>query len=91
MYVAVLSETGIVGLLLFLGMLGVVLRDLFKAVQCKNEKISTLAKNWLVVAVLVLLAGITKQDHYDKLTWIVIGIGVGIHRMSLSVPNEQPR
>lgn len=81
MYIAVLSETGIIGLFFFLMMFVLALKDLVTAMYSKNTDISDLAKNWTIVIILVLLAGITKHDHYDKLNWIVIGIAVSISRM----------
>lgn len=90
MYVAVLSETGIIGLFFFLMMFVLVLRDLLKVIRSKNTNVSELAKNWLIVIILVLLAGITKHDHYDKLNWIVIGMGVSISRMDKREQSGQP-
>lgn len=82
MYIAVLSETGIIGLFLFLIMFILALQAVLEAVRSKNSDVSELAKNWLIVIILILLAGITKQDHYDKLNWIVIGISISINRMN---------
>lgn len=89
-YIAVLSETGIVGLFLFGIMFLLVLRSSLKATRSTNVAISDLAKNWFIVIILVLLAGITKHDHYDKLTWIVVGIGASINWMNEREQNIQP-
>jgi len=75
MYVAVLSETGIIGLLLFMTLFILTLQALLKAKRSNEARISELAGNWFIVTILVLLGGITKHDHYDKSTWIVLGIG----------------
>jgi len=81
MYIAVLSETGIIGLVLFLLMFVSASRAILKTIRSKNNNVSELALNWLIVIILVLLAGLTKHDHYDKLNWIVIGIVVSISRI----------
>lgn len=89
MYIAVLSETGIIGLFLFFLLLALALQETLKAIRSRNTDISALAKNWCIVLILVLLAGLTKQDHYDKLSWIVIGIAVSIGRMGEREQNIQ--
>jgi len=82
MYIAILSETGIIGLFIFIGMFVLALKDLVTAMRSSNTDISDLAKNWIIVIILVLLAGITKHDQYDKLNWIMIGIAVSISKLS---------
>jgi O-antigen ligase len=78
MYIAVLSETGLVGLFLFMAMFAQSFRVLLSKVNSVNPRLKALAQNWLIIFVLVLLAGVTKQDQYDKLTWLVVGISAAI-------------
>ena len=75
MYMAVLSETGLIGLLLFVGMLSSSLLALWRASRQSDAATSHLARAWFIVLVVLLLAGITKHDQYDKLLWVVLGIG----------------
>lgn len=76
MYIQILAETGIIGLILFAGLLGSALKSLRQAARLSNPVASSLAWTWLIVLVVLLLGGITKNDHFDKLLWLVIGIGV---------------
>lgn len=74
MYIQVLAETGAIGFSLFMLQLGSALKLLRKAVINNDHEISKLANTWFIVFVIMLLGGITKQDHYDKLIWMAIGI-----------------
>lgn len=76
MYVQLLAETGIVGLFLFLGLIGSVVRNLWIATRSQDSNLASLAKVWLIVLILMLLGGITKQDQFDKLVWICFGMGI---------------
>jgi O-antigen ligase len=76
MYIAVLSETGLVGLLLYISILGISLLNYWRASRQTNTVNAHLAYTWLVVLVVLLLGGITKHDHYDKLLWLVLGLSV---------------
>ena len=78
MYVAVLSETGLIGLIFFVSMFLFSLKDLSKSSNSENGKIANFARLWSLIIMLVLLAGITKHDHYDKFNWITIGISASI-------------
>ncbi len=82
MYIAVLSETGLVGILFFLAMFALSLYFLFQATHSEIPQVKELARAWIITLVLILMAGITKQDQYDKLTWLVVGVSVAISRMS---------
>lgn len=74
MYIQVLSETGLVGMILFLGMLITSFRSLFMATRADDDEISSLAKVWLVAFLLLLIGGFTKHDLSDKLIWLTLGI-----------------
>jgi len=78
MYIQVLAETGLVGLVLFVAMLITSLRLLWKTMHSKNFRISLLAQVWFVVSAVMLLGGLTKHDHYDKLLWITFGLGASL-------------
>lgn len=82
MYIAILSETGLVGLVFFLAILILPLRSLFQATHSVTPDVKELARAWVIVFILMLMAGITKQDQYDKLTWLVLGVSMAISRMN---------
>jgi O-antigen ligase len=75
MYVAVLSETGLIGLLLFIGLLFVSFLTLWRATRLADPATASLARTWFIVLAVLLLGGLTKDDQYNKLLWIVLGIG----------------
>ena len=74
-YIQVLSETGIVGFLLFMALVYFSLRNFIftKALSIESKKIRNV---WLVVLLVMLIGGITKSDHADKLSWMVMGLSV---------------
>jgi O-antigen ligase len=82
MYIAVLSETGLVGLIFFLAMFAASMRFLFQATHSLTPEVKELAQAWIIILALVLIAGITKQDQYDKLTWMAVGVSMAISRMN---------
>lgn len=75
MYIQILAETGLVGFVLFIAMFLPSLRSLWSTIHSDDNRISSLAKIWLIVLILMLVGGITKSDHYDKLIWASLGIG----------------
>lgn len=74
MYVQVLAETGLVGFIFFIGILANSLYLLLRAGNSKGDEWFRIVQIWVVTLILLLLGGITKHDHYDKLLWLVIGI-----------------
>jgi len=88
MYVQVLAETGVVGIILFVTMLFSSLREMWRLRNSEDALVVALAQTWLVVFVIMLLGGLTKHDHYDKLIWIVIGLGISLSVKSSSSQKE---
>jgi O-antigen ligase len=83
MYIAVLSETGLVGSFFFLAMFILALRSLLQTVHTSDvPQVKELALTWMIILALILMAGVTKQDQYDKLTWMVVGVSAAISRMN---------
>lgn len=72
-YVGLLAETGLIGLLLFLALAGSALYALFRATYRPDEQ-APLAFTWLAMLLIMLLGGLTKHDQYDKLIWFLFGI-----------------
>lgn len=74
MYIQVAAEAGLVGLLFFISLLISSLRIFWKSQKANDGGLALIGKTWLVAFVLILIGGITKHDHYDKLLWFMIGI-----------------
>jgi O-antigen ligase len=75
-YVHILTETGIVGFALFMSMIIITLKNYLKAGGKSDKAILSLRNTWLIAFLVMLLGGMTKSDHVDKLTWMVMGLSV---------------
>jgi len=81
-YIQILAETGIVGFVLFMGMF---ITASFNFLRAKVQHVSgfvALRDIWLIVFLVMLLGGITKSDHADKFTWMVMGLSTFFIRQS---------
>jgi O-antigen ligase len=77
MYVALLAETGFVGLGIFLALLVTSLKNLWDALKKADIKNNiSLPGVWFVVLCVIALGGITKTDQADKMLWLVMGISI---------------
>ena len=76
MYVQILSETGIVGGILFISIIVRSLMNFWKARHFQNSELLELRHIWLIVFLVMLIGGITKTDQVDKLLWMVMGLSV---------------
>ena len=85
MYVQVLAETGLIGLFLFLAIFVTSALSLWRIGRSKNIEIARLAQVWFIILIIMLLGGLTKHDHYDKLLWIVVGLGTSLSAKNLKV------
>jgi O-antigen ligase len=74
-YIDILAETGIVGSILYGGMLISSLLAYWRASRWSPPAQAAIARTWLIVLVVILLGGLTKQDQYDKLLWMSLGVG----------------
>ncbi len=72
-YIAVLAESGMVGLTIFLFLVYFSLRTLWKASHLPDANTSARAWAWLTVLVVILLGGLTKHDQYNKVLWAAFG------------------
>lgn len=89
MYVQILAETGFVGLVLFLSILILPLLSLWKK-GGKIERGIQLTQIWLIAYTLLLLGGITKHDHYDKLLWLMMGVSLALsHFQGINISKEE--
>lgn len=84
-YVQILVETGLVGFIFFMGMFIAVFNNYWKAKFTKDNELASLRNVWLIVFLIMLLGGLTKSDHADKLTWMVMGLSVYFRQASLLV------
>ena len=73
-YVSVLAETGIIGILLFIAFLVAALSAILRARKHLDPAFRSLANSWLIVLVVMLIGGLTKTDQTDKVLWLVLGI-----------------
>jgi len=79
MYIHVLSETGIIGFLLFISMLMVSWKSLWQSRRLNDLTLSSLGRIWFVVLIILLVGGITKSDQADKLLWLCVGVSGFFH------------
>jgi len=75
-YVQVLSETGIVGFVLFMLMFYTTLKNFWTSTIANEVESLALRNAWLIAFIVMLIGGITKSDHADKLTWMVMGVSL---------------
>lgn len=75
MYVQLLSETGIIGLILFIGMGTVALNNLFKRMTTQDYNQAMIGWVWFATLMVIFVGGITKTDFSEKLLWVALGIG----------------
>lgn len=87
-YIQVLSETGIVGFLLFMGLFYTTLKNLWASSLIKDLEQLALRNVWLIAFIVMLLGGITKSDHADKLTWMVMGVSLYFTHQPQEVRSE---
>ncbi len=72
-YVAVLAETGVVGLAIFLWLVVACYSAVRRAAKSFDEESRQLARTWQIALIVLLLGGLTKHDQYDKLLWLTLG------------------
>jgi O-antigen ligase len=73
-YFSVLAETGLPGFLMYMGIIGSsIFYALRAAYRLRSEQDRNLAYLWFVALMLLLIGGLTKQDQYDKLLWLMFG------------------
>jgi len=81
-YVSMLAETGIIGLILFLSIIAIALGNFIKARRFQQSTYLNLYNTWLIVLLVMLIGGLTKTDQIDKLLWMVMGLSVYFSRLT---------
>ena len=74
LYIQLLSETGIVGTLIFLSAIFVAIKTALRKVYLSKNMINSIDWIWLSVLVIILVGGFSKSDFADKFIWIALGI-----------------
>lgn len=74
-YIGVLAETGILGLLFFLVLLGKSVINYLRAIlHTQDSKASRVYKTWFILFIILLIGAFTKTDLTDKMMWFLIGL-----------------
>jgi len=73
-YLQVLAETGVIGFILFCGMLVGTLHNFWQRAHSGNAEIAAINWIWLAILVLLLIGSLTKTDMIDKLFWFLLGL-----------------
>lgn len=73
-YIQVLSETGLIGLIIFLSLMVTSFLNLWRAGEPANENAYSLRNAWLLVFLVMFLGGITQTSYADKMVWLVMGV-----------------
>jgi len=89
-YIQVLSETGIVGFVLFMLMFYTTLKNFWKSPLIIDVEQLALRNAWLIAFIVMLIGGITKSDHADKLTWMVMGVSLYFANQPQPAEEAQP-
>ena len=87
-YIQILVETGIVGFVLFFGMFINAFFNFLKAKFPPEHDNAKLVRVWFIIFIIMLIGGLTKSDHADKLTWAVMGFSVMFANQSRSLASE---
>ncbi len=81
-YLNVLADLGLVGLVLFAGLIFLVLRALVRRVRVaaenRDQQTEALARGTLIALVGLLVAYIFISAQYEKQFWLLLGLGVAI-------------
>lgn len=88
-YVQVLSETGFVGLILFLAMLISAFMHLWPS-KLHPLNVDVEYRNmWFIILIVISIGGITITDLVSKLLWVVLGVSI-VYAKSNVVTEEIP-
>lgn len=78
-YVQVLSETGIIGFIIFIILLYNVLINFRSGIKVLPRSLSDIQWTWSIVLIILLVGSMTKTDLLDKFFWFLMGISVNTY------------
>jgi len=81
LYLTLLAEYGMVGFAIFAAMILAAFRNLWIAARAGGEH-GLMARAWLLILLLVLFTGLSGSNQYDKIPWLVFGVGIALRRES---------
>ena len=74
-YLEIAAETGIIGLLLYLGILGVTLRELWRARQLANDESQQIqATAFILVVVVMMSTGLFLSFAFERYYWFILAL-----------------
>jgi len=81
-FISVLVETGIIGIIFFLGMILQAYKSLFRLAKASKDQLGlSLPQVWLLVLIVWGLTSIANSQHYDKLLYLMIGMSVALRHI----------
>lgn len=92
-YIQVLSETGIIGFVLFLVMLFNAFKNLWPSKINAQNSDEEFRHMWLIILIVISVGGLTITDLANKLLWMVMGVSITYGNNSHVVeqsPETQP-
>ncbi|MEX2400644.1 MAG: O-antigen ligase family protein [Rhodothermales bacterium] len=75
MYVNMLAETGIIGLIFFVTFLATAARQMYHASKSTGAVLN-LPYIWFVCLIVLAVGGLLKHDHANKLLWLLVGMSI---------------
>ena len=88
-FIHILVETGVVGFILFFSVYALAFLNFLKAKFPPDDERNDLVRVWFIVFLIMLIGGLTKSDHADKLTWAVMGFSIVLARQSRSLVQQK--
>ena len=85
-YIQLLSETGIVGLGIWLCAVIISVVNLWKASRTQDVETQLLSRVWFIVMLILLIGAITMTQSTEKFIWICMGVSEYFHLRSLNQP-----
>ena len=94
MYLEALAELGIVGLLLFLSILGFSVMSALKAarrfMEADDTRMELLARAVAVALLALLAADFFVSDQFSKQLWLLLALGPALDRIAATEPSPAP-